>query len=41
MKVNFFRSKIVKKLYLNQGYFNAQIKSSFAKLINVDEFELI
>ena len=32
---------MLKNFYLNQGYFNAQIKSSFAKLINADEFELI
>ena len=33
--------RLLKNFYLNQGYFNAQIKSSFAKLINADEFELI
>ena len=30
---------LLKKYYLNNGYYNAQINSSFAKLVNDNEFE--
>ena len=36
-----FDMKLLKNFYLNKGYYNVQINSSFAKLINEDEFELI
>ncbi len=36
-----FDTKLLRNLYLNKGYFDVQINSSFAKLINNDEFELI
>ncbi len=36
-----FDQRLLKNFYLNKGYYNAQINSSFAKLINEDEFELI
>ncbi len=32
---------LLKKFYLNQGYFNVQINSSFAKLLSNNEFELV
>ena len=32
---------LLKKYYLNNGYYNAQINSSFAKLVNENEFEVI
>ena len=31
----------VKKFYKNNGYYNMKINSSFAKLVNEDEFELV
>ncbi len=34
-------SRLLKNFYLNKGYYNVKINSSFAKLINTDEFELI
>jgi len=34
-------SRLLKNFYLNKGFFNVEINSSFAKLINDDEFELI
>ena len=34
-------SKLLKNFYLNKGYYDVKINSSFAKLINKDEFELI
>ena len=34
-------SRLLKNFYLNQGYRNVEINSSFAKLINQNEFELI
>ena len=34
-------SKLLKNFYLNNGYYNVVINSSFARLINNDEFELI
>ena len=33
--------RLLKNYYKNNGYYNVQINSSFAKLINEDEFELI
>ena len=33
--------RLLNNFYLNKGYYNVQINSSFAKLINEDEFELI
>jgi outer membrane protein insertion porin family len=33
--------RLLKNFYLNNGYYNVQINSSFAKLINNNEFELI
>jgi outer membrane protein insertion porin family len=33
--------KLLKNFYLNKGYYNVEIYSSFAKLINDDEFELV
>ena len=34
-------SRLLKNFYLNNGYYNVVINSSFARLINNDEFELI
>jgi outer membrane protein insertion porin family len=34
-------SRLLKNFYLNNGYYNVEINSSFARLINNDEFELI
>jgi outer membrane protein insertion porin family len=36
-----FDNRLLKNFYLNKGYYNSTINSSFAKLINEDEFELI
>ena len=36
-----FDSRLLKNFYLNKGYYDVQINSSFAKLIDQDEFELI
>ena len=36
-----FDQRLLKNFYLNKGYYNVKINSSFAKLINEDEFELI
>ena len=33
--------RLLKNFYLNKGYYNVQINTSFAKLINEQEFELI
>jgi len=33
--------RLLKNFYLNKGYYNAKINTSFAKLINDNEFELI
>ena len=33
--------RLLKNFYLNRGYYNAEINSSFAKLTNDNEFELI
>ena len=32
---------LLKNFYLNEGYYNVEINSSFAKLLNDDEFEII
>ncbi len=34
-------SRLLRNFYLNNGYYNVSINSSFARLINKDEFELI
>ena len=34
-------TRLLKNYYLNNGYYNVEINSSFAKLINDNEFELI
>ena len=36
-----FDERLLKNFYLNKGYYDVKINSSFAKLINDDEFELI
>ena len=36
-----FDERLLKNFYLNKGYYNIKVNSSFAKLINDDEFELI
>ena len=36
-----FDERLIKNFYLNQGYYNVQVNSSYAKLIDTDEFELI
>ena len=36
-----FDEKLLKNFYNNKGYYNAEINSSFAKLIEENEFELI
>ena len=36
-----FDKKLLKNLYLNKGYFDVDINSSFAKLLESNEFELI
>ena len=36
-----FDLRLLKNFYLNRGYYNVAVNSSFAKLINSDEFELI
>ena len=33
--------RLLKNFYLNKGYYNVEINSSFAKMINQNEFELI
>ena len=34
-------TRLLKNFYLNEGYYNVQINSSFAKMINNEEFELV
>ena len=34
-------TRLLKNFYLNNGYYNVDIKQSYAKLVNEDEFELI
>ena len=36
-----FDKRLLRNFYLNKGYYNVQINSSFAKLIDENEFELI
>ncbi len=36
-----FDKRLLRNFYLNKGYYNVEINTSFAKLINNDEFELI
>ena len=36
-----FDKRLLKNFYLNRGYYDVVINSSFAKLVNNDEFELI
>ena len=36
-----FDKKLLKNFYLNRGYYNVKINSSFAKLVSKDSFELI
>ena len=36
-----FDERLLRNFYLNKGYYNVQINSSFAKLIDENEFELI
>ena len=36
-----FDKRLLKNFFLNEGYYNAEISSSYAKLINDNEFELI
>lgn len=36
-----FDERLIKNFYLNQGYYNVEVNSSYAKLIDIDEFELI
>ena len=36
-----FDKRLLKNFYLNKGYYNIEINTSFAKLINNQEFELI
>ena len=33
--------RLLKNFYLNKGFYNIKIDSSFAKLINQNEFELV
>ena len=36
-----FDERLLKNFYLNKGFYNVEINTSFAKLVNNDEFELI
>src|SRR5210317_80607 len=36
-----FDQRLLKNYYLNQGFYNVDISTTFAKIINEDEFELI
>ena len=36
-----FDERLIKNFYLNQGYYNVEVNSSYAKLIDIDEFELV
>ena len=33
--------RLLRNFYLNKGYYNVEINSSFAKMFNSNEFELI
>ena len=37
----FLDQRLLKNFYLNKGYYDIKINSSFAKMINEEEFELI
>ena len=36
-----FDKRLLKNFYLNKGYYDVKVNSSFAKLINDNEFELV
>ena len=36
-----FDNNLIRNFYLNKGYYNVEVNSSFAKLLNDDEFEII
>ena len=36
-----FDKRLLRNFYLNKGYYNVQISSSYAKIINNEEFELV
>ena len=36
-----FDKRLLRNFYLNKGYYNVQISSSYAKIINDEEFELV
>ena len=36
-----FDERLIKNFYLNQGYYNVEVNSSYAKLVDINEFELI
>ena len=36
-----FDRRLLRNFYLNKGFYNVEINSSFAKLIKNDEFELV
>ena len=36
-----FDKRLLRNFYLNNGYYDVKINSSFAKMINEDNFELI
>ena len=36
-----FDERLLKNFYLNKGFYNVEVNSTYAKLINIDEFELI
>ena len=36
-----FDNNLIRNFYLNKGFYNVEVNSSFAKLINNDEFEII
>ncbi len=40
-KLNKLDLRLLKNFYLNKGYYNVEIKSSFAKMVAENEFELI
>ena len=40
-RMNKLDLRLLKNFYLNKGYYNVEVNSSFAKMINSNEFELI
>ncbi|MDA9629632.1 outer membrane protein assembly factor BamA [Candidatus Pelagibacter sp.] len=36
-----FDKRLLKNFYLNQGYYNVEVNSSYARLVNDNEFELV